>query len=229
MFYEPNTGLYLTHYRAYDPVTARWLSRDPIEEHGGVNLYSYVSGNPASRTDPLGLCEKGGGHNPLLQLLEGMLHMSAAAISAIEQFFGPFITMAEMYGLETGAWNPLAFGAELVEWAENPSIQGYLNAGNSLALWAAAAGSEAAVALAYVYASAAFSYNFLQLTYDIAAQHFGSDAVNLFIDDPLGTIGDFFSNGAASVGSTLYHYTRPIWNFFDPAPAARPRVHAYVM
>ena len=31
MFYNADSGLYLTQYRAYDPVTARWLSRDPID------------------------------------------------------------------------------------------------------------------------------------------------------------------------------------------------------
>jgi uncharacterized protein RhaS with RHS repeats len=33
----------------------RWISRDPIGEAGGVNLYQYVNGNPLSRIDPYGL------------------------------------------------------------------------------------------------------------------------------------------------------------------------------
>jgi uncharacterized protein RhaS with RHS repeats len=33
-------------YRYYDPVTGRWLSRDPIEELGGVNLYEFVGNEP---------------------------------------------------------------------------------------------------------------------------------------------------------------------------------------
>jgi RHS repeat-associated protein len=49
------SGLYLANYRAYSPTTGRWLSRDPIFEAGGVNLYAYVGGNPISRIDPLGL------------------------------------------------------------------------------------------------------------------------------------------------------------------------------
>jgi hypothetical protein len=30
MFLNADSGLYLTQYRAYDPVSGRWLSRDPI-------------------------------------------------------------------------------------------------------------------------------------------------------------------------------------------------------
>jgi len=61
LFYHAPSGLYLTHYRVYDPVTARWLSRDPIEEAGGVNLYAYVDGNPVNYSDPLGLHHQGNG------------------------------------------------------------------------------------------------------------------------------------------------------------------------
>jgi RHS repeat-associated protein len=55
MFYLPEAELYFTRYRAYDPSTGRWLSRDPIEEDGGINLYGYVGGNPVNLIDPLGL------------------------------------------------------------------------------------------------------------------------------------------------------------------------------
>ncbi|MGH8550763.1 MAG: RHS repeat-associated core domain-containing protein, partial [Methylococcales bacterium] len=55
MFYLREAGLYLTHYRAYDPNTGRWLSRDPIGEAGGLNLYGYVADNPANSTDSSGL------------------------------------------------------------------------------------------------------------------------------------------------------------------------------
>jgi RHS repeat-associated protein len=57
MFYHQDSGLYLTHYRAYDPRTGRWLSRDPLGEIAGTNLYAYVGGNPISYSDPLGLFE----------------------------------------------------------------------------------------------------------------------------------------------------------------------------
>lgn len=49
------SGLGLTLYRAYDTDLGRWLSRDPIYETGGSNLYSYCLGNPLTAVDPFGL------------------------------------------------------------------------------------------------------------------------------------------------------------------------------
>ena len=36
---------------------ADWLSRDPIGEAGGINLYAYVGNNPVNLWDPLGLVD----------------------------------------------------------------------------------------------------------------------------------------------------------------------------
>ena len=55
MYYHARSGLYLTHFRAYDPRLGRWLSRDPIWEAGGVNLYGYVGGDPIGWVDSEGL------------------------------------------------------------------------------------------------------------------------------------------------------------------------------
>ena len=53
--YHIGSGLVLTLYRAYDPVTGRWLSPDPLGEAGGVNLYQYVLNSPLLLWDPDGL------------------------------------------------------------------------------------------------------------------------------------------------------------------------------
>lgn len=41
----------------YDPTIGRWLSRDPIAEDGGINLYGYVRNQPIRFVDPLGLID----------------------------------------------------------------------------------------------------------------------------------------------------------------------------
>jgi RHS repeat-associated protein len=55
MYYHEASGLNMTHYRWYNSFTRRWISRDPIGEAGGINLYGYVGGNPVMYVDPLGL------------------------------------------------------------------------------------------------------------------------------------------------------------------------------
>lgn len=39
----------------YDPYLGRWLSRDPVGEEGGLNLYGYTSNRPVYFFDILGL------------------------------------------------------------------------------------------------------------------------------------------------------------------------------
>jgi RHS repeat-associated protein len=44
-------------YRQLNPLTGRWVSRDPIEENGGVNLYGFVGNNSVKFVDYLGFKE----------------------------------------------------------------------------------------------------------------------------------------------------------------------------
>ncbi|MDD4406126.1 MAG: RHS repeat-associated core domain-containing protein, partial [Parabacteroides sp.] len=48
------TDLVYYGYRYYSPALGRWLSRDPIEEQGGLNLYGFVGNDPVNRWDVLG-------------------------------------------------------------------------------------------------------------------------------------------------------------------------------
>jgi RHS repeat-associated protein len=54
-YFHAPSGLHLALYRAYDADLGRWISRDPIGEGGGLNLYGYVYENPINATDLLGL------------------------------------------------------------------------------------------------------------------------------------------------------------------------------
>jgi hypothetical protein len=66
------TTLALTQAQAmrwYSPSTGRWFSRDPIEEKGGLNLYSFVRNAPLSHWDSLGLLTATGG-TPHTSLIE---------------------------------------------------------------------------------------------------------------------------------------------------------------
>lgn len=42
-------------FRNYFPEIARWDSRDPLGEAGGINLYAFVGNNPINWYDPSGL------------------------------------------------------------------------------------------------------------------------------------------------------------------------------
>jgi RHS repeat-associated protein len=57
MFYQADSGLYLTPHRVYSSTLGRWLSRDPIGETTDPdgNLYVYVGGEPINGTDTSGL------------------------------------------------------------------------------------------------------------------------------------------------------------------------------
>jgi RHS repeat-associated protein len=57
-FFHVPSGHSLALFRALDTANGRWLSRDPLGEQTGVNLYNYVMNNPLSDVDRFGLeCE----------------------------------------------------------------------------------------------------------------------------------------------------------------------------
>ncbi len=55
---KPDTSYGRVHYnyfRDYDPTSGRYITSDPIELAGGINLYVYVLNNPLYYSDPYGL------------------------------------------------------------------------------------------------------------------------------------------------------------------------------
>lgn len=79
-FYDSETGLYAYHHRYYCPASARWLSRDPVFESGGHNLYAFCRNDPVNRVDDRGLCGSHGGSGTAMdqsKFAEGVLYTTA--------------------------------------------------------------------------------------------------------------------------------------------------------
>ncbi len=53
-YFDEESGLWQNWYRDYDQKTGRYVEGDLIGLSGGVNVYSYVEGNPILRIDPKG-------------------------------------------------------------------------------------------------------------------------------------------------------------------------------
>ena len=52
---DTETNLVYYNFRYYNPELGRWLSRDPIEEYGGWNIYCFIDNDSINYTDFLGL------------------------------------------------------------------------------------------------------------------------------------------------------------------------------
>ena len=50
-YFDPETGFYYYGYRFYSPELMRWITRDPIEELGGLNLYGFCRNNAVCMYD----------------------------------------------------------------------------------------------------------------------------------------------------------------------------------
>src|SRR5690606_15312706 len=54
-YYDQETGLHHNYFRDYDPSKGRYIQSDPIRLRGGINIYTYVEGNPLRYLDVYGL------------------------------------------------------------------------------------------------------------------------------------------------------------------------------
>ena len=54
-YIDPETGLLYLRNRYYDPTTAQFLARDPLNA-STRSAYGYAGNDPLNQDDPLGLC-----------------------------------------------------------------------------------------------------------------------------------------------------------------------------
>jgi RHS repeat-associated protein len=127
-------GIHLSLFRGYDPILGRWLSRDPLQERAGVNLYTSVKNDPLRLADPYGLCSNA--ESDLLGIAAG------AALGAGVLAFAPEIAAAVGIGAAVGGLFGAATGA-VVSYINGDNVwSGALNG----AITGAAAGGIGTVA-----------------------------------------------------------------------------------
>ena len=80
--FDQETGLSYYNYRYYSPELGRWLSRDPIMEEGGENLYGMVGNDPVGWWDLIGLASK--------ELNQIGAKAATAAAEALKKFMEEF-------------------------------------------------------------------------------------------------------------------------------------------
>ena len=87
----------------------KWLSRDPLGDLGGVNLYAYVLVNPVNLNDPLGLCCS----NPICRLSKKDYWDLAQTYNRNALLFFGFGTV---HGNFTTGFTQIAWGAGFIRY-----------------------------------------------------------------------------------------------------------------
>jgi len=118
-YYDQQTGLDFTKFRVYAADLARWLSRDPFGEAGGINLYEYAANGPISFIDILGLCAcyaigvkmpDGSTYMPLTNAKPALAKLAGVPVGTPEPIFVPPNLDPAQYTNEGASYNG-SFGA----------------------------------------------------------------------------------------------------------------------
>lgn len=118
---EPFDDKLAATFRIYDPEIARWISRDPVQEVGGLNLYAYVNNRVTSATDTLGLageacCSNETALRNLRIRSSLLLQLSAAQLQAGE--LSQQLIALDVEGLQMIPIEILKNGNSAIKWSQ---------------------------------------------------------------------------------------------------------------
>ena len=93
--YDSELDLVYYNYRHYSPADGRFLSRDPIEEEGGANLYGFVNNLPIKLFDQQGMLISGAPSSNVL--VNCSLPANVLGETSTDTDFGISIKMGDVY------------------------------------------------------------------------------------------------------------------------------------
>jgi RHS repeat-associated protein len=100
-YYDLETGLYYHKMRYYSLELGRFISRDPIAEEGGLNLYSFCGNDPVNKWDYLGM---------IVGAYKQSRKLTSAEMSEVKRLALEISTMSTKYMNSISTWrinNPL--------------------------------------------------------------------------------------------------------------------------
>ena len=208
----------------YNPQLGRWLSRDPMGEAGGFNLYAYCGNDPVNRHDPLGLQDWGA-----FRGFSGMLGGSPEQLAGTAQMISGAISNGYTYDEATRGTSPgdVSFREFSRKYGE-----GYWTSMMLLAPFALPQ-TAAEVGLVTVLTDASIAGGFSGM-HKLGLNVINREAVMGGV--PEATIGGFLIGGTASglfgtaqLSGPAYAELKSIWPMIDWRPVFAPyRSHAFI-